>query len=457
VRRSGRRMRRGLAAAVAVALGTLGVIAALAVISAGRASAGPARPAAVRSGPAGTSSGDGVDVAARALLASPLYVHPDMAWLFTAGAQTKIVRALRASPVRVFLAALPLNTDDDDALDAPYFLDQLYRRMHRPGVYLAVGPSGNIYDAEYLVPRDIMLPLSVEEESSVDPGPIAANTPGRILSLLHLIATSPVDPQQAVSPTPLDTPSEPGTGGGSGGSGSPSAAAQIATAGIVSFLFAGPLLALVGFGTVAGGRRFAADRRGWGDVGDPGRPAGRMPRSPSAGWLRRHARGELAALGRLIATGGDTNPGWQRGCDDYDAGMLVLTPEDEQIDLVGAIVLARDGRLALAWQTATPPRPCLVNPLHGRGVSDLPAENTLGRLLAGKAGHEVPVCARCARVARRARRTGNPAAVAARLLRVEHEGKRVPYFEFGSVWWDAWSGSSRRSLPQAIRERLGVS
>jgi hypothetical protein len=453
VSRSGRRVRSALA--LALALGTLGVIAALAVISAAQASAAPARPALVRSGPAGTSSGDGVDVAARALLASPLYVHPDMAWLFTPGAQAKIVRALQASPVRVFLAALPLNTDD--ALDAPYFLDQLYRRMHRPGVYLAVDPGGNIYDAEYLVPRDIMLPLSVEEESSFDPGPIAANTPGRILSLLHLIATSPADPQQAISPTPLDTPSEPGTGGGSGDSGSPSAAAQIATAGIVSFLFAGPLLALAGFGIAAGGRRYTADRRGWGDAGDPGLPAGHMPRSPSAGWLRRHARGELAALGRLIAAGEDTNPGWQRACDGYDAGMLVLTPAAEQVDLAGAIVLARDGRLALAWHTAAPPRPCLVNPLHGRGVSDLPADNAIGRLLAGKAGRKVPVCARCARVARQARRRGNQAAVAARLLRVEHEGKRVPYFQFRNVWWDAWSGSSRRSLPQAIRERLGVS
>lgn len=264
-----------------------------------------------------------------------------MAWLFTPGDETKIERALRASPVRAYLAVVPLSTDDDDALAASYYLDQLYRRMHRPGVYLAVGPSGSIYDAEYLVPRDITLPASVEEESVFDsPGPIASNAPGRILTVLHLIATAPADPQQAVSPTPLYTPGEFSDTGSS--SGSPSAAGPIATAGIVSFLFGGPLLALAGFGLV------------------------------------RHARGELAALGRLIAAGNDMNPGWSRACDDYDAGMLVLTPTAEPIDLAAAIVLARDGRLALAWETAAPPPLCLVNPLHGRSVSVLPGAGDAG-------------------------------------------------------------------------------
>jgi hypothetical protein len=457
---AGRPLRRGLALTGAVALGTLAVIAALVAITATRSNAAQTRSEQTRSGQAGSdvaSPGDGVGAAAQALLNSPLYVHPDMAWLLTTVDETKIERALRASPVRVFLAVVPLNPDDDDALSASYFLDQLFRRMHRPGVYLAVGPSGNIYDAEYLVPRDITLG-SVEEESVFDsPGAIASNTPGRILAVLHLIAASPADPQQAISPTPLYTPGEFDNSGGS--SGSPSAAGQIAAAGIASFLFAGPLLTLTGFGLVAGARRYAANRRGWGDAGDPGLPAGRMPRSPSSSWLRRHAQGELAALGQLIATGNDTNPGWSRACDDYDAGKLVLTPTAEQVDLVGAIVLARDGRLAVAWKTAAPPPPCLVNPLHGRSVGDLPGGNALGLLSGRIPGRGIPVCSRCARAARRGRvpRLGNMATPAARLLLVKHEGKRMPYFAFRNLWWDAWSGSSGRSLPQAIRERLGVS
>jgi hypothetical protein len=406
-----------------------------------------AASAATKAAPTAASPGDGVGVVASSLLSSPLYVHPDMTWMFTPAAEGQIKRALRASPVRVFVVAVPFDIDDDMPDYAGYYLDRLYRRMHQAGVYLAVGPSGFITDAEYLVPRDINLPVSVEIESAttLEPAQIAADTPGRILTLLQLIATAPADPQQAVSPTPYYTPS--GSGGGSS-----SAVTPVAVAGVLAFLFLGPLLALAGYGIARAGRGLVANRRGWGDADAPGVPAGHMPASPSTQWLRRHASGELAALGRMIAAGSDVNPGWQRACDDYDAGMLAVNSGAGQIDLVGSIVLARDGRLALDRKTAQPPPPCLVNPLHGRSVRRV-TERARDVPRPAAAPQEVPMCARCARDARR----GRPATLGWRLLRVEHDGKRMGYLAFDSVWRDKRFGASSPGLPQAVREHLGVS
>jgi hypothetical protein len=409
-------------------------------------------------GAAGAGPTDGISVVARSLQSSPLYVDPDMAWMFPAAAEKQIRHALRASPVRAFVAAVPFDIDDSNADYVSYYLDQLYRATHRAGVYLAVGPDGFIYDAEYLVPRDVNLPISVESESAtaLQPAQIAANTPQRLLTLVHLIATATADPQQAVSPTPYYTPTPASSGSLTSGSSDTAAVVGAAT---LAFVFAGPLLALAGFGAAGTGRRLLAGRRGWGDNGDPGRPADHMPASPSTEWLRRHAIGELAELGRMIGAPADANPGWQRACDDYDAGKLALTSTSEgreQIDLVGAIVLARDGRLALRWRTAKPPPPCLVNPLHGRSVRVVSreawreAEWTAPEWVAP---HQVPMCARCARNIRRTRGAGP----GTHLLRVEHHGKRLKYFGFTSVWRDRMFGAFGPGLPQAIRERLGVS
>lgn len=467
--------------ATLAALGLLGTLATLGLSSARPATASAHLPAAwttsgphasatlmsaspASASPASASSADGISVAASALLSSPLYIDADMAWMFTPSAQSQIESALKASPVRVFLAAVPFGPDDDNVDYADYFLDQLYRRMHLAGVYLAVGPSGIVYDTEYLVPRDVTLPLSVEfgPDSDVEPSQIAADTPGRILRLLNVIATSPADPGAATAPPPVPAPSPLGAGpGGAPGSGSqPSAAGDLAWAGVLALVFLGPLLALSGFAVSGAGRRIAAGRRGWGDRGDPGIPAGRMPASPSTAWLLRHARGELDELERLIAPAGSQNQGWQRACDGYDAGRLSLNSGPEQIDLVGAIVLAREGRLALRWNTAEPPPPCVVNPLHGRSVRTIAADGrvakrALAQLVRRTRLSEVPLCAGCSRRAARGQ-LADLARLAEGQLQVEHDGQRTPYFSFDSVWRDAAFGASGAGLPKAVREHLGV-
>lgn len=454
-RRRRRRTIPGAGPSGAGLTGTLG-IAGLLVLS----------PAALAHGggaPAAASPPDGAGAAARALASSPLYVDEDMTWMFTPEQEKQITSALRASPVPVFVAAVPFSTDMDDLDGASYFTDQVYGLSHRDGVYLDIGPSGNIYDVEYRVPRE--LDLALEDQNLEDapvsataPTQIAASVPVRLEKLIGLIGGAPRDPQAAALPQPGYSPGEFTGGRRSDDNAAASyvppstAASDLAGGGVTGLVVLGPLLALLGLAGAGAARRAAADRRGWGDDGDPGTPAGRMPSVPAASWLRRHARGELAALERLIDGEGDTNPGWERALDDYDAGMLAAGDDAEPVDLAGAIVLARDGRMALELRLEKPPPPCLVNPLHGRATADLSPH---GLDLSPGAGHafkragRIPVCDKCRRATAQRRRE--------RMLRLPHQGTTTRYTDFDSVWRKQLFGATGPGLPQAVREHLHVS
>jgi len=443
-----------------------------------------AHPAAPAAGPP-TSASDGIGVVAASLTpASPLYVDPDMAWIFTAAQVKQVTTALKAAPSRIYVIAVPFNTDEDSADYESYFLDQLYDRTHRDGTYLIFGPPGDIFDAEYQVPRDISLPMNTEfgPDSMTTPAQIAASTPGRLLSLIKLIDSSPADSQAAGMPIPEYS-------AGEFPSGQPlpdlpavlsepaASSTPIITGGIVGFVLLGPLLTLFCLGGIRAGRRGRARRRGWGDTyGDPGKPVERMPAAPHDEWLLRRAHGELAELGRMIAASHDGAAGWARGCDDYDAGMLAAAGEEAgagaaPIDLAGAIVLARDGRMALKWGIDEPPPPCLVNPLHGTADTDVPPDlarrtPVLRDLHRARRGRPVPVCRRCAELAAEARLKTNGGITGGgvpgqrlrdRVLLVSHDGKRQWYDEFASVWRDQSFGAAGPGLPQAVREHLGVS
>ena len=441
-----------------------------------------AHPAAPAAGPP-TSTSDGIGVVAASLTpASPLYVDPGMAWMFTAAQVRQINAALKASATPVYVIAVPLSIDEDASDYESYFLGQLHDRVQRDGTYLIIGPSGGIFDAEYQVPRDISLPLNTEfgPVSMTTPAQVAASAPGRLLSLIKLVDASPPDPQAAGVPTPEYTAGEFPDGQPlpllpavlSVPAASP---APIIAGGILGFLLGGPLLTFFGLGAVQGGRRRLARRRGWGDTRrDPGKPVEPMPAAPHDEWLLRHAHGELAELGRLIAASHDGAAGWARGCDDHAVGMLAAAARETggvpaQIHLAGAIVLARDGRMALTWGIDQPPPPCLVNPLHGTADTEIPADQAgrtpvLEDLYQVKRGRPVPVCGRCAELAAAARLKtfggitsgGVPGQqLRDRVLRVSHLGKRLPYSDFPSVWRDQSFGAAGQDLPRKAREHLG--
>ncbi|MBO0803883.1 MAG: hypothetical protein J2P25_12515 [Nocardiopsaceae bacterium] len=438
----------------------------------------PAAHAARTTGPPSSAS-DGIGVAASSLSpADPLYIDPDMAWMFTPAQVKKITTALRKSPVATYVIAVPFNIDEDDDPDyQSYFLDQLHARTHRNGAYLIIGPSGDISDAEYQVPRDISLPIDTETgpDTMTTPAKIAASTPARVISLITDIGTSPPDPRAASTPIPEYSPGEFPSGVPTPGMGPVLTApgpsyAPVIGGGIAGLVVVGPLLALIGLGGVRAGRRGRAALLGWGDsYGDPGTPAGRMPASPGYEWLLRHARAELAELGRLIAEGGDDGPGYARACDDYDAGMLIVgggegdAPATStgtgtgQIDLVGAIVLARDGRMALRHGTGEPPSPCLVNPLHGSAAVRFPADVTyrtpvLRETYRTAQGREFPLCQRCAKLAS----TASAQRLRDRVLLVEFGGRWHRYDEFGSLWREHGFGADGPGLPRMVREHLNV-
>ena len=178
----------------------------------------------------------------------------------------------------------------------------------------------------------------------------------------------------------------------------------------------------------------------------------------------------------MIGEGRDGAAGWARGGDDYEAAMLAAGGEEtgagaSQIDLVGAIVLARDGRMALKWGIDDPPPPCLVNPLHGTAATDISPDAALRTpvlrdLHRARSGAPVPVCRRCAGLATEARlktHGGFPSGgvpgqqLLDRLLRVSRDGKRQRYDEFASVWRDQAFGAAGPGMSQAVRERLGAS
>ena len=127
-----------------------------------------------------------------------------MTWLFTAAQVKQITATLEASPVPIYVIAVPFDDDEDFPDYESYFLDQLYGCTHRNGTFLIIGPSGDIFDAEYQVPRDISLPIATElgPDSAVTPALIAASTPGRLLSLIKLVDASAVDSQAAGRPAP---------------------------------------------------------------------------------------------------------------------------------------------------------------------------------------------------------------------------------------------------------------
>jgi hypothetical protein len=87
-------------------------------------------------------------------------------------------------------------------------------------------------------------------------------------------------------------------------------------------------------------------------------------------WLRRVSRSQVAELGTaLSATDGDPdNPGRDRALACYDAAALLVAERDDQLDVLGAIVLAREGLTALTDRDPHPLPVCQVHPLHGQAT-----------------------------------------------------------------------------------------
>jgi hypothetical protein len=159
------------------------------------------------------------------------------------------------------------------------------------------------------------------------------------------------------------------------------------------------------------------------------------------GRLRRAARSEVEELAEALAAaqGDRGNPGRDRALACYDAAALLVAERKDRLDLLGALVLAREGQSALADRDPLPRPACQVHPLHGaafrrsRRGQRSPQARKLRAVCAG--------CAGCSGPERDQRA----------LL---EDG--VPYYRTTGFWAQVGFGALDAELPARVLEYLGV-
>jgi hypothetical protein len=156
--------------------------------------------------------------------------------------------------------------------------------------------------------------------------------------------------------------------------------------------------------------------------------------------LHKVARSEIAQLiAALSATRADPdNPGRDRALACYDAAALLAAERNNRLDLLGAVVLAREGQTALADRNPLPPPVCQVHPLHGPAVRRPPPRRR------PPPGKPHTVCAGCERCSMSERHK--------RALRVAG----VPYYRTSGFWSTVGFGALDPELPARVLEYLHV-
>jgi hypothetical protein len=157
-------------------------------------------------------------------------------------------------------------------------------------------------------------------------------------------------------------------------------------------------------------------------------------------WLHKVAESEIAQLvTALSATQADAgNLGRDRALACYDAAALLAGEREDPLDVLGAVVLAREGQTALADRNPLPLPACQVHPLHGPAVRR-PAPK---RRPQQKRPHAV--CAGCERCSMPERDK--------RALLVAG----VPYYRTSGFWSTVGFGALDPDLPARVLEYLHV-
>lgn len=156
--------------------------------------------------------------------------------------------------------------------------------------------------------------------------------------------------------------------------------------------------------------------------------------------LHKVARSEVTQLvAALSATQGDPdNPGRDRALACYDAAALLAAERNDRLDLLGAVVLAREGQAALAHRDPLPLPACQVHPLHGPAVRRPPPRRQ------PRPSTPHTLCSDCERCSMRERQK--------RALRVAG----VPYYRAPGFWSTVGFGALDPDLPARVLEYLHV-
>ncbi|MEO3827592.1 hypothetical protein [Actinomadura sp. B10D3] len=382
---------------------------------------------------------------AAALAKDPLFVDPDVSAALGAPDRARLDAAIgttaKSIGTPVYVVLMPNPSESESQGDDKAFLHMLRDRTGRDGLYLMVNGRGYLESMAFRVPR--RPPYAPLDEG--DPGGYEPPDPERPFTGLadrisrHLdgYATaptaSPETPEMYSTPDPFGkenefTPAEP----------------EIRSPLLTGLLLAGPAGAAVlywlGIGVLAllgRGDETKVRRSSW------------TSRKPGMRRLRREAAKEVERLNRLLAAT-DKGRGRRYAVSAYDAAQILYDDakddENKAIDLVGAIVLARQGQIALTRDIASPPAPCLVNPLHGESV----VRKRVRKLEENGVPRECPLCKRCREFDKRYG-LGEQ-----HLLTIPGPDGRRPHTLVPGVWQDtAWGSRGKNFLPSVMRY-LGV-
>jgi hypothetical protein len=156
--------------------------------------------------------------------------------------------------------------------------------------------------------------------------------------------------------------------------------------------------------------------------------------------LHKVARSEIAQLiAALSATQADPdNPGRDRALACYDAAALLAAERNDRPDLLGAVVLAREGQTALTDRNPLPLPACQVHPLHGPAVRRPPPKRH------PRPNKPYSVCAGCERCSVLERHK--------RAFRVAG----VPYYQTPGFWSTVGFGALDPELPTRVLEYMHV-
>jgi hypothetical protein len=370
------------------------------------------------------------DRIAAALRRSPIYLDTSLASAVPPAQRAELLKAIKASPIPIYLVMVPLATGGDWP-DARQLATVVHQRLGRDGAYVTPDKDAGSLNAvqwggttdQQDNTRDAAWAVGFYDDME------DATLGTRLLRCVSLIAgghgsaeyrrlTAKYD-----SPTPSPSPKRaaahhgdnyalPALGGGG--------VALAAVAALLTWRH----------------RRMAAKK----PLALP-RSVFAAARKASEDELREHATAEVLALGELLDHSTlDTSKERigalvGKALDAYQAAGKVLDSAHGIPDLAGALVLADQGRDALA--TAADGRPasplCFFNPLHGDSAKTID-----WRPIGSRRKLHVAACSECVKAAR-ARETPD----------ILMDGD-VPYFEANTIWAETGYGQFRADLTQRV-------
>lgn len=372
---------------------------------------------------------------AAGLREEPLFIDPSAISLLPEDDVESIRAAMQDQPVPVYVIVVPSMRYDESGGDAKVLLHAVDHAMDDDsgGVYIHV-QSVSLASGYYsLTAAAINVPINPRDLDVYS----EKNDLSRLLTALDSVRAA--EPAPASSPTPFaveqaakeDEQGPPGISDRFTGDFWP------------GLILVGPFFGATAYGGVrlaAAGLR-AARRRGRYNDQYRELPAAirvrRAPFQPSTRWLHRTLRTELHHLSKELGSAAADHPGRSLAAVSFDAaGLIASAPRPSDHDLVGAIVLARDGRAAATGSGAPHPRgACMANPLHGAPIPNgertpLPGHNRRGL-----------VCGRCA-----------TAPQILRVLRIDG----VAHYKHANLWTATEYGRTVPDLAQRALKELDV-